>query len=91
MSEVTKKKPDAVDESTKTQKVLSIVGIVLCVLLVPILIINCTLIIKSFTNKEEVPGIGGFTPMIVLTGSMEPVIKEGDVIEAYIMEQIQPQ
>ena len=80
MSEITpKKKNDAVD-NPKLQKVLTIVGIVLCVILIPILIINCTLIIKSFTNKEEVPGIAGFTPMIVASDSMDPVIKKNDII-----------
>ena len=37
---------------------LTIVGVILCVILTPILIINCTLIIKSYTS-EEVPSIGG--------------------------------
>ena len=68
------------EPATKTQKVLTIVGIVLCVILVPMLIINCTLIIKSFINKDEVPNIGGVLPLIVLTDSMDPDIKSGDII-----------
>lgn len=66
--------------SDKMHKALTIVGIVLCVILVPILIINCTLIIKSFINKDEVPSIGGTMPLIVLTDSMYPDIKSGDII-----------
>lgn len=31
-------------------------------------------------NKDEVPSIGGISPMIVLTESMEPTIKAGDLI-----------
>ena len=58
----------------------TIVGIVLCVILIPILIINVTLIIKSYANKDEVPKIGGYAPLIVMTGSMEPNIKIGDLI-----------
>lgn len=61
-------------------KTLTIIGIVLCVMLIPILIINVTLIIKSYTNADEVPKIGGYAPLIVLTGSMEPKIKSGDLI-----------
>ncbi|MFR9099254.1 MAG: hypothetical protein ACLVI9_05655 [Anaerostipes hadrus] len=46
-------------ESTSTgQKILTTLGIVLCIILIPILIINCTLIIKSYTNKDEVPSVG---------------------------------
>jgi signal peptidase len=62
------------------QKTLTVVGIALCVLLIPILVINCILIVKSWVNKDEVPNIGGRTPLIVLTDSMEPKIKAGDVI-----------
>ena len=31
-------------------------------------------------NKDEVPSIGGIAPMIVLTDSMNPTIKAGDLI-----------
>ena len=69
------------DASTpRQQKVMTIVGIVLCVILVPILIVNCTLIVKSLINKEEVPDFGGVLPLIVLTDSMYPDIKSGDLI-----------
>lgn len=72
-------------ESTAANKVLTVIGIVLCVILVPMLIVNCTLIIKSYVNTEKVPTFGGFCPMIVLTDSMnspdeEPRISKGDLI-----------
>jgi signal peptidase len=38
------------------------------------------LIFKSFINKDEVPNIGGIMPLIVLTDSMYPDIKSGDII-----------
>ena len=59
---------------------MTITGLVLCIILIPMLIINCTLIIKSFVNKDEVPGIGGVMPFIVLSPSMEPDIMTGDII-----------
>ena len=68
------------DNSIKLHKVLTIVGWVLCVILVPILIVNCTLLVKSFINKDEVPDFGGTLPLIVLTDSMYPDIKSGDLI-----------
>lgn len=67
-------------EISVTHKVLTVVGTVLCAILLPILIINLTLIIKSFTNKEEVPSVGGYLPLIVLTDSMAPKIDSGDLI-----------
>ena len=68
------------EPSTTLHKTLTIVGIVLCVILVPLLIINCTLIVKSFVKKDEVPSIFGVVPLIVLTDSMYPEIHSGDII-----------
>lgn len=68
------------ENSSKFHKALTIIGIVMCVILVPILIVNCTLLVKSFINKDEVPDFGGTLPLIVLTDSMYPDIKSGDLI-----------
>lgn len=68
------------EKSNTRHKVLTVVGVVLCIILIPILVINVTLIIKSYTNADEVPKIGGYCPLIVLTGSMEPEINSGDLI-----------
>lgn len=66
-------------EATR-HKVFTIIGIVLCVILVPMLVINCTLIVKSFIHPDEAPDIAGIVPLIVLSDSMDPDIKEGDLI-----------
>ena len=62
------------------QKLLTIIGAVLCAILIPILVVNVTLIVKSFVNEDEVPGIGGYSPLFVLTDSMYPEIESGDLI-----------
>ena len=72
-------------ESSTAHKILTVVGIVLCVILLPILIINCILIVKSFTS-EEVPSVAGTLPLIVLTDSMYPVIESGDLIICHTAE-----
>ena len=72
-------------KATPLHKVLTIVGAILCVILIPILIINCTLIVKSFTS-EEVPSVAGNLPLIVLTDSMYPVIESGDLIICHTAE-----
>jgi signal peptidase len=69
-------------QEQKKQKVLTIVSIALCVILLPILIVNLTLIVKSYVNPDEVPAIGGVSPLIVLTDSMLPEISSGDLIIA---------
>ncbi len=62
------------------KKIVNIIAIVVCVILLPVLIINCTLIVKGLINPDEVPMIFNRAPLIVLTESMEPEIKAGDLI-----------
>ena len=66
-------------------RILTVIGTVLCIILIPILIINCTLIVKSFTS-DEVPSVAGVLPLIVLTDSMYPVIESGDLIICHTAE-----
>ncbi len=66
--------------STTAHKVFNILGIALCVILVPILIVNCVLLVKGFTDPDNVPTIGGVAPMIVLTDSMRGTFDGGDLV-----------
>ena len=68
------------DKEQKSDKTWTVVGIVLCVILVPILIVNYTMIVKGLINKNQVPTFLGYCPMIVLTDSMSPYIDSGDLI-----------
>ena len=74
------------EKSTVGHKLLTVIGTVLCIILIPILIINITLIAKSFTNKEDVPNFAGYLPLIVLTDSMYPVIESGDLIICHTVD-----
>lgn len=58
-------------ERVKAGKVATIVMIVVAVLLLPILIINLTLIIKGSIDKDTPPDIFGIAPLAVTSGSME--------------------
>lgn len=62
------------------QKIMGAVGIALCVVFVPLLLINVTLIVKSYTSPDKVPDFLGYKPFIVLSGSMEPSIMTGDMV-----------
>ena len=66
--------------------IMTVVGTVICIILLPILLINITLIIKSYTNADEVPSVGGYLPLIVLTDSMYPYIESGDLIICHTIE-----
>ena len=68
-------------------RILTIVGIVLCAIFAPLLIINLILVIQGVVNPDEVPGIGGYKPMMVMTESMEDYILAGDII---IVKEIDP-
>lgn len=69
---------------TAIKKVLNVtarvLGIALCVLLALVLVLNCVLIVSSAVNPNKVPSVGNLSPLIVLTESMYPQIKAGDLI-----------
>ena len=73
------------EKTTAMHKALTVIGTILCIILIPVLIINCILIVKSFTS-EEVPSVAGTLPLIVLTDSMYPVIESGDLIICHTAE-----
>ena len=75
----------AKEQTSTAHKIGTVIGTVLCIILIPILIINCILIVKSFTS-EEVPNVAGTLPLIVLTDSMYPVIESGDLIICHTAE-----
>lgn len=74
------------EQTSVGHKVLTLIGAVLCIILIPILIINCTLIVKSYTNQDQVPSIGGIFPMIILTDSMTPEFSSGDLIVCHTID-----
>ncbi|MEE1315134.1 MAG: signal peptidase I [Faecalimonas sp.] len=71
-------------KGTVVNRILSIVGIVLCVIFGFFLICNLTIIIKGSLNPAKPPSVLGTTPMVVLSGSMsgaaEDHIEVGDLI-----------
>jgi len=67
-------------KSSLTFKIMTIVGIILLVILIPCLVCNVTLIVKSLTKPNEVPDFMGYKPFIVLSGSMQPAIMLDDLV-----------
>lgn len=58
----------------------TIIGIILCIILIPIIVINIILIVNTYIHPENIPGVFGMRPVIVLSGSMEPEFMSGDLI-----------
>ncbi len=62
------------------QKISNIIFVVICLLLVPILIMNLYIMVQSKINKDKVPNVFGYKPFIVLSNSMETKIHKGDLV-----------
>ena len=77
MSRVKKRTKESED---KSQRIKSVIGIILCVILIPILVMNCVLIARFYLNPGTIPGIGGKFPLIVMSDSMYPVFQTGDLL-----------
>lgn len=62
------------------QKVSNWLVIIAVVILVPVLLINLSIMFQANKDKDKVPSVFGYKPFIVLSGSMETDIKKGDLI-----------
>ena len=67
-----------------TQRIITVIGVVLCAMLGVVLFCNLTIIIKGVINPDTPSSIFGVTPMVVQSGSMsgsaEDHIEVGDLI-----------
>ena len=70
------------------ERIMTIVGIVLCAILLQTLIVNIIMIINSYVNKDEAPSIGKYVPFIVQSDSMAGTIESGDII---VTKKIEPE
>ncbi|KMZ53558.1 signal peptidase I [Dorea sp. D27] len=64
----------------KKRRLVTVVNILLCAILIPVILINVAVIINSYVHPEEIPGLFGIKPVAVLSGSMEDTFKTGDLI-----------
>lgn len=54
--------------------------IIACVILIPMLVMNLSIIFQAKKDENKVPSVFGYKPFMVLSGSMETEIRRGDLI-----------
>lgn len=73
-----------IDKIQKEKQRIDILGkmvsIIIYIILIPIIIFNFTLIMKSFIYPNKTPDFFGYKSFVIVSGSMEPTIKKGDAI-----------
>ena len=62
------------------------VMLVACLILVPLLIMNLSIMFQAKKDENKVPSIFGIKPFMVLSGSMETEIHRGDLILTKIID-----
>ena len=65
---------------TKAKNLFRVLNLLLCVLLLPIIVINVIIIANTYLHPQEIPGAFGIKPVAVLSGSMEDTFMTGDLI-----------
>ena len=77
-------KPQEAATKPRSNRALTVIGLVLCIVFGFMLICNLTIIIKGTLYPEKPPAVLGITPMVVLSGSMsgtaEGHIEVGDLV-----------
>ena len=59
---------------------MKVIKIFLISILCLLVIMNVILVFKTIFHPKEIPGIFGYKPLIVLSGSMKPTFNYGDLI-----------
>lgn len=72
----------------KKKNIISlIISWIIIIILLPIFLINVSLIVKHIIHPNEVPSIAGYKPFIVYSGSMETEIPIGSIA---IIKEVDP-
>lgn len=65
---------------TKMKRFLDITGLIVCIILLPIVIVNMTMFIQTLIHPNYPPNFFGYTPLIISSGSMSPTMEAGDML-----------
>ena len=64
----------------RNEKIKKIISIFIYIIIIPIIVINITLIVKSFIEPNKIPDFIGYKNFVIVSESMEPTIMVGDAI-----------
>lgn len=64
----------------RNEKIKKIISIFIYIIIIPIIVINITLIVKSFIKPNKIPDFIGYKNFVIVSESMEPTIIVGDAI-----------
>lgn len=53
---------------------------IIYIIMIPIIIYNIMLIIQAANNSNETPSVAGIKTFVIISGSMEPELKIGDIV-----------
>lgn len=62
------------------KSIKKIITSIICILLIFIIITSLIIMFRKAMNPDKVPSLFGYKVMVVLTGSMSPKIKPGDLV-----------
>ena len=69
------------DESAENvHKILKILSIFCAIIIIPIIIYNIVLMVKSMINPNKIPSFLGMKSLVIISESMEPTIMPNDAI-----------
>ena len=64
----------------RNEKIKKIISIFIYIIIIPIIVINITLIVKTFIKPNKIPDFIGYKNFVIVSESMEPTIMVGDAI-----------
>ncbi len=74
-------KIDKIQKENRRMKIIGkTISTIMYIILIPLIIFNFTLIIKSFLYPNKTPDFFGYKNFVIVSRSMEPTIKKGDAI-----------
>lgn len=68
------------------QSVSNWIFLIACIIFVPIILMNLSIMMQAKKNKDAVPSVFGIKPFMVLSGSMETEIQIGDLILTRVVD-----
>ena len=66
--------------SKNLYRISKIFSVIVCVIILFVIIFNVTLMIKAYSNPNELPSFLGIKSFVIVSESMEPTINRNDVI-----------